>query len=198
MPMARLHTAWNQQRKARSCRQVGSALAVNIWKLSAECLLNLENEGFETVSSQQRLDVVCEFSAYLLHLLDRLVYRRLSDNERAELIAETARKIAELIDGNRAELGASAEQHEQTAAVINARGSDYAECSFELETGPSFTLMRLLGEAVRSAMGAKDNKWIPDYVIDSEAPRAYASLKKAAEKMLALSEASSARGGHRS
>ena len=48
--------------------------------------------------------------------------------------------------------------------------------------------MRLLGEFVQKAMADKDSKWIPDYVIGNEAPRAYVSFKKAAEKMLNLNE----------
>ena len=186
--MARLHTNWNVKQQVRGYRETGSVLAASMWKLSAECLLNLENEGFETISSQQRLDVICEFSAYLLHLLDRLVYQRLSEDERSKLICAVADKIAELIGNNRAELIGGGAYQQVTVNLLNLRGADYAECRFDPEEGPSFTLMRLLGEFVQKAMADKDSKWIPDYVIGNEAPRAYVSFKKAAEKMLNLNE----------
>ena len=37
--------------------------------------------------------------------------------------------------------------------------------------GPGFNLKRIFGNHVMAAMGAKDNKWIPDYVIDVESPK---------------------------
>jgi hypothetical protein len=42
---------------------------------------------------------------------------------------------------------------------------------YDQETGPGFSLKRILGNHVMHAMGAKDNKWIPDYVIDAESPK---------------------------
>ena len=185
--MARLHTKWNQKQRTRSYRDVGSVLAISIWKLSAECLLNLENEGFETTRSEQRLDVISEFSAYLLHMLDRMVHQRLEEDERVQLIHAVAHKLAEMIGTNRSELSGGGDYQQTVLNLINQRGADYADCQFDLKHGGAgFTMRRLLGDAVQKAMGDNQQRWIPDYVIDREAPQAYTRFRTTAEKMLSL------------
>ena len=176
--MARLRSRWNLKDRVRSSEEIATAVGVNIWRIASEGLLNLENEGFETISHAQRLDVIAEFVAFLLHMTDRLVYEELEDRDRHRFMIAVARHLADTMQDNRVDANGPGEYRNMFVEMINARMSDYSECFFSEEEGPGFTLRRIFGDLVKTRMGPKDNKWIPDYVMDAEVPKAMASLKK--------------------
>jgi hypothetical protein len=184
--MVRLRTRWNQKDRDRSIEQIASAIGVNIWKIASEGLLNLENEGFETVSHSQRLDVIAELVAFMIHISDRLVYGDLSDEERRDFVTALALHLTNTMQDNRVDANGPGQYQDAFIQLLNSRMEDYSECSYTDQEGPGFSLKRILGERVRDEMGAKDNKWIPDYVIDAEAPKAVESLQKVLQGMLDL------------
>ena len=176
----RLKTKWNRAGAARDYRAVAGAIGVNLWRITTECLLNLENEGFETRDDAQRLDAISEFAAFALHLLDRHAHGRLADADRAALIEATARRFGEIIGDNRAETGDAGDHLRRFIDLVNRRAGEYAECGYTDDAGPSFTMRRVLGEHVRDTMDEKHRRWIPDFVIDAEAPALYMALRRAA------------------
>ncbi|MEA3412864.1 MAG: hypothetical protein U9R74_15185 [Pseudomonadota bacterium] len=181
--MARLKSRWNQKDRQRSIDDIAGAMSANIWGIAGEGLLNLENEGFETTTHSQRLDVISEFVVYLIHMTDRLLYGEYEEDVRREFILALARQLVGLIDDNRRDADGSGDYREETIAFINERMTEYSEFAFDREEGPGFGLRRTLGQHVRDRMGAKDNKWIPDYVIDLEAPKAMAALQRSLRSM---------------
>ncbi len=184
----RLKTRWNRAPATRDYRAVAGAIGVNLWRITTECLLNLENEGFETRDDAQRLDAISEFAAFALHLLDRYAYGRLTDADRAALVEAAARRFGEIIRDNRADAGDDGDHLRRFIGLVNRRAEEYAECGYDAAAGPSFTMRRLLGERVRDAMDEKHRRWIPDYVIDAEAPALYKELRRAASMIGAASD----------
>ena len=171
--MARLKTKWNIRDRERTFSQTGSMIAANVWRLACENVLDLENEGFETSTQLQRLEIIAEFCAFAVHLIDRMAYGCLDETRRAGMVVSVARRLAGLLRDNRADAGADPDDF---IDLFNERSGEYAECGF---TGaPGFTMRRLLGEHVRALMGERDNKWVADYVIDAEAPQMHAALKR--------------------
>jgi hypothetical protein len=175
--MARVKSRWNLKDRTRSAEEIASAAAANIWRIAGQALLNLENEGFETISHSQRLDVIAEFVAFLLHITDRLVYDSLDQETRGNFINVLALRLTDIMQDNRRDADGQGEYSDAFVEFLNDRASAYCECRFSKEEGPGFSLKRTLGEYVRSQMGAKDNKWIPDYVMDVEVPEAMSSLQ---------------------
>ena len=175
--MARLHTRWNQPTRQRSFGDTASIMAINIWKLASDALLEIENEGFETNTYKQRLEVIREISAYALHLLDRILYTRMDDERRAKLVAGTAAKIVDMMYNNCRELNIAGVEKESLSNLLNMRGDEYADCRFH-QDGPGFTLRRLFGEQVQKVLGERDNKWSPDYVLDIVGPQVYKELRR--------------------
>ena len=169
--MARLKSKWNQKNRERTPEQIASAISSNIWLLAADGCLSLENEGFETNTQAQRLDVITEFLAFSLHLVDRLTYGELEEDERVRFINALGVSLANLIQDNRVDSNGPGEYRPQFVELLNQRMDDYSECIYDEESGPGFSLKRVLGSAVMEVMGDKDKKWIPDYVIDVEAPK---------------------------
>jgi hypothetical protein len=62
--------------------------------------------------------------------------------------------------------------------------SDYADCSYSDEDGPGFSMRRTFGDHVTQKMGEKDRKWITEYVMEIETPKALKNLKRAMESLL--------------
>lgn len=186
--MARLRARWNQSGLQRSYRDAAGVLAMNIWKLVCESLLNLENEGFAVQTYKQRLDILLEFAAYSLHLVDRMAHLNLAEQARRQLLVELAAKLTVILHDNYKDLGKEKKGIEYFASVIDKRGDDYAECRFD-DDGPGFTLRRLLGEHVQRHVpdtpDDKDRQWLPDYVIEQEAPAVYRGICKTLDGLLA-------------
>ncbi len=160
-------------------------MGVNIWRIAGEGLLALENEGFETGSNSQRLDVIEEFAAFLLNMTDRLVYERVDEDNRREFITALGLHLAETVQDNREDASGVGEYHRAFIDLVNSRMSDYSECVFSDADGPGFSLKRIFADRVRERMGPRDNKWIPDYVMDIEVPKAMTALKRSLHTLLA-------------
>jgi hypothetical protein len=188
--MLRLRTRWNLKDRERSLEAIASAVGVNIWRIAGEALLSLENEGFETNTHAQRLDVIGEFVAFLVHMVDRMVYQTLDQDQRRELVTAVAHHLCDTMQDNRVDASGQGQYREAFVSLLNARMSDYAECGYSKEEGPSFSLRRILGDYVRQQMGERDNKWIPDYVMDVEVPKAMKSLGRMLDSLIGFDQPS--------
>lgn len=176
--MARLKAKWNQKNRERTPEQIASAVGFNTWLLAAEGCLNLENEGFETNTQSQRLDVISEFLAFSLHLVDRMTHGELEEEERVRFINALGVNLANLIQSNREDANGPGEYRNTFVSLLNERMDEYSECAYDEESGPGFSLKRIFGNHVMQVMGDKDKKWIPDYVIDGESPKIVKGMKR--------------------
>ena len=175
--MARLKTKWNQADRKRKPEEIAGVIGFNLWVLAGESCLFLENEGFETASRFQRLDVIAEFVAFGAHVADRMVFDEMTASEREIFINALGQHLADTMQSNRADVE-EGEYRKDFINLLNERMGEYSECGFTYEDGPSFSMRRIAGNKVRDVMGDKDNKWIPDYVIDSEIPKMLLALKR--------------------
>ncbi len=176
--MARLKRSWNFRDKERSMKDIGSALSFNIWQMSGSALLDLENEGFQTHSRSQRLDVVAEFAAYLLQLADRMTFDKMTLEQRNKLISFAGIHMASIIQDNRLETDGEGDHIKAFLNLLNERINDYSSCHFTEEDGPSFVFLRLLGDHVTAQMGEKDKQWITSYVIDIAGNKLFKSFRR--------------------
>lgn len=175
--MARLKTKWNQADRKRKPEEIAGVIGFNLWVLAGESCLFLENEGFETKSRFQRLDVIGEFVSFGAHVADRMVFDDMTAAERELFINALGQHLADTMQSNRADVK-EGEYRSDFINNLNERMNEYSDCSYNEEDGPSFSMRRIAGNHVRDVMGDKDNKWIPDYVIDSEIPKMMIALKR--------------------
>ena len=180
----RLKTKWSNKDRERSPKELASALAFTIWRIGMEGVLNLENEGFQTESQSQRMDITAEYMAFLIHMSDRNAYDPLTDEERAEFISALALRLADFMQDNRQDVEGPGDYRSLFIDLINNRMSDYADCSYSEQDGPGFSMRRTFGDHVTHKMGEKDRKWITEYVMEIETPEALATLKRATNSLL--------------
>jgi len=179
----RVKSKWNLKERERSLSEIGGAMAFILWRIAQQGTLNLENEGFQTDSNAQRLDVITEFLAFLVHIADRMTAANLTREQRQEFIGSLARHLADTMQENRGDAQGAGEYRGALIERLNERAADYAGFSF-VDNEPGFAFRRYFGENVRAVMGEKDNKWITDQVMDIEVPEALKPLGKAVRDLL--------------
>lgn len=176
--MARLKSGWNQRGRDRTLPEIGSAISFNIWQIAGQGVLDLENEGFQTDTQSQRLDVLTEYSAFVLQLVDRILFDQFDQNDRNGLISSAGLHMAEILQDNRLESDGPGDHKAVFLKTLNHRIGEYSSCQFDIIDGPSFVFYRVLGDNVSSYMGEKDNKWITSYVIDIAGEKLFKSIRR--------------------
>jgi hypothetical protein len=137
----------------------------------------MEKEGFRFGSDRLVTDVLTEFIAFAAQLVDRGVYGRLSDAERATLIGDVAAHLAATMENNQRDLLGPGEYRKPFIDALNARFGEYAE--FEFSGGePSYACLRFFATRVADAMAGGDNKWVVEQMMDIEAPEMVRVAKK--------------------
>ena len=183
----RVKNKWNDKSKERTPEETGSVLGFNFWKIASANVLHMENEGFQTDTHFQRLDVIAELTIFLAHVVDRVISSRgVSAEDRQVLITGLAMNMAKTMHDNRRDVSDDKETdfRAEYIALMNERMNEYSNFSFDDDNQPGFQMRRCVGEHVREVMGEKDNKWIPDQVIDIEIPDAMKAFKRVTRGMI--------------
>jgi hypothetical protein len=174
--VALVKTLW-RRKGARTLAERAGMIGANLWKLSLEIFKHMEKEGFRFGSDRLVTDVLTEFIAFAAQLVDRGVYGRLSDAERATLIGDVAAHLAATMENNQRDLLGPGEYRKPFIDALNARFGEYAE--FEFSGGePSYACLRFFATRVADAMAGGDNKWVVEQMMDIEAPEMVRVAKK--------------------
>lgn len=181
----RVKSKWNDKDRERSAGEIGSALAFNLWRIAGANVLHLENEGFQTDTYNQRLDVIAELLAFFVHVVDRMTAdKEYSEDKRRDLITALALNLSKTMHDNRQDVNQDRDDYKQPfIQMMNERMAEYAEFTFD-DSEPGFQLRRRVGEYVQEKMGEKDNKWVTDQVMEIEIPDALKTFKKVARNLL--------------
>jgi hypothetical protein len=169
----RVKNKWNDKDKVRTLEEIGSVLSFNFWKVASANVMHMENEGFQTDTHFMRLDVIAEFTAFLVHVVDRVISSKdYAAEDRQALITALALNLAKTMHDNRRDVSDDKETdfRAEYITLMNERMNEYSNFTFEEGNQPGFQVRRCVGEHVRDVMGEKDNKWIPDQVMDIEIP----------------------------
>ena len=180
--VALVKTRW-RKKGARTLAERAGVIGANLWKLSIEIFKHMEKEGFRFGSDRLVTGVLTEFIAFVAQLVDRAVYGRLSDAERAALIGEVVGHLAATMENNQRDLLGPGEYRKPFIDALNARFAEYAE--FECLGGePSYACLRYFATRVSDAMAGGDNKWVVEQMMDIEAPEMVRVVRKLIEQTL--------------
>ncbi len=177
----RMKSKWGKNSKTRTVADNASAAAFISWRIAQDCLLDLENEQYQTDSLSQRMDVVVEFVIFLAHLADRITYERMSSDERQEFVSTMVKHLARTHQSSMEEIDGVKDYKEGFINLVNERMSDYSDMPYDDE--PSFAMKRYLGTKVQAVMGEHHNKWIETQVLEINAPNAIKQLNKALDDL---------------
>src|SRR3970282_1088903 len=118
--VALVKTRW-RKKGARPLADRPGVIGANVWKISLEIFKHMEKEGFRFGSDRLVTDVLAEFIAFLVQLVDRAVYGKLSEADRATLIGEVARHLAATMENNQLDLLGPGEYRKPFIDLLNAR-----------------------------------------------------------------------------
>ena len=176
MSIQRIHSTWNQKEKKKQIGQIASALAVSIWKISKKTLLNLENEGFDTDTWSDRLEILKEISCFQIYITNNEV-KSYDKKKKINFITDIAKKLNETVNVNQVDLKIPDENIKtKFINLLNDRMEEYSELEYTEE--PSYKARIILGNHLMAQMGELDNNWIRMYVIDQEVPKILLSLRR--------------------
>lgn len=165
---------------ARSPKMLATVVAMLAWKLAIESVKRMRKAWYDIEAGKPYFDFVCEYLAFLAHAADRIAYRSLNGEERAEFTTALAIRLSEMVEESRGELIGDAEPgacQREFIDLFNRRGADYGEYDYGTE-GPSFGFKRMFASALREVLPEKDKLWVIDQAMDIESPEAIKALEK--------------------
>jgi hypothetical protein len=166
--IALVKTRWRKKGERTLAERAG-VIGANVWKVALEIFRHLEKDGFRFGSDRMTTEVITEFIAFLVQLVDRAVYGRLSEADRAVLLGEVVRHLAATMENNQLDLFGPGEYRKPFIDALNARFSEYA--GFEYRGGePDYACLRYFASRVSDAMAEGDNKWVVEQMLDIVAP----------------------------
>lgn len=191
----RLKSRWHRSKRSernqsgsrapKSLVDLASAVGINIWKLAKEAFTRMEKEGYRFPDDKQTIDVIAEFVFYQIHIVDRMMYGKVSDEERSAFLNGLAKYLAETLNENQSDLLGPGEYIASFIENMNTRFANYAECDFD-SNGPSYAFTRYLAACVAEHMKISDDKWVVEQVMDIEAPEIVEKIMRMAGDMLGL------------
>jgi hypothetical protein len=188
--VALIKTRW-RKKGARTLAERAGVIGANLWKLSLEIFKHMEKEGFRFGSDRLVTRVLGEFIAFLVQLVDRRVYGKLSEADRATLVRAVVDHLAATMENNQLDLFGPSESggyRKPFIDLLNARFADYA--GFEYPDGePGYPCLRYFATQVSDAMASGDNKWVVEQMIDIEAPEMVRLVGKLVEQTVATTAA---------
>ena len=178
----RIKSTWHRSQRnkpsQKSLDDNASALAFITWRLSLEGAKKLHGEGFNYLTDKERVGVISEFVAFLLHSADRLAYAQLDDDDRERFINALGQQLANQIQDNLVDIAGPGNYRQPFIALLNERLAGYAEQTFR-DAEPGYDFLRYFGSQVLRIMGEdQTNRWVIDQIMDLQAPEAFKQLKK--------------------
>lgn len=181
--IALVKTRW-RKKGPRTLEERAGVIGANVWKIALEIFKHMEKEGFRFGSDRLTTDVIAELIAFQVQLVDRAVYGRLEEAERAALIGEVVRHLATTMENNQTDLFGPGEYRKPFIDLLNARFGEYA--GFDYRDGePTYPCLRFFAAKVSDAMASGDNKWVLEQVMEIEAPEMVRLVRKLAEQTVA-------------
>ncbi len=179
----RVKTVWfKKDGVQRGPEEVATALATTIWRMADRAVDDLSKADYDIVTPQRGFKIIAEMTAFAVHYVDRLVYGRLSEEERARLVSAVGRRLAEIMEDNILSFTGGRKDPEYDYKqgyidMLNARMAEYAHYDFP-EDKASFPALRYLSLQIREVMEKSDQPWIQDQIMDIEMPEILGTVKK--------------------
>ncbi len=178
----RVKTVWFKKEGERPAHEVATVLASTIWRLADRCIDNLSKANFDIITPDRGFRIIGEMACFLTHYVDRLVYQRMDEQKRAEIVSAVGLRLAEIMDENILELTGGRRDPEYDYRqgfidLLNLRMKDYSEFEFPADKA-SFQALRFLSLMIREVMEQSDQTWIQDQVMDIEMPEMMGMVKK--------------------
>ncbi len=178
----RVKTVWFKKEGERHAEEIATALATTIWRMADRAIDNLSKADYDIITPQRGFKIIGELTAFAVHYVDRLIFERMNDAKRGEMISALGVRLAEILEDNileftEGEKDPDYDYQQGYIDMLNARMVEYAHYDFP-DDRPSFQALRFLSLQIREGMEARDQSWIQDQIMDIEMPEILGTVKK--------------------
>jgi len=181
----RVRTTWFRKEVERPVEETASVLASTAWRLADKAVDNLSKADYDIVTPQRGFRIIAELACFLVHYADRLVYGRVDEDKRGEIVSALGLRVAEVMEENILEFTGGQKDPDYDyrqgfIELLNTRMVDYSEFEFPTDKA-SFQALRFLSLQIRDVMEDSDKSWVQDQLMDIEVPEMMGTLKKAVD-----------------
>ena len=180
----RIRDRWSKQGRTPSLEDNAVALAYVCWQVALSSTKNLHEQAFDYRHDQQRVAVIQEYLAFLVHSCDRLASESMTSGERKVFLGRLAGECARHLQRNTEDVLGPGNYSSPLIDIINERNREYAQCNFE-RGEPGYALLRAFGSKIQQLMGQdQTNRWVIDQVIDIDSQESFAQIKRSMQNIL--------------
>lgn len=181
----RIKSRWFNEGRNHTPEELAGSVAFVIWRIADNALKNTRKANFGIAAGPQYFAFLAEFLVFLIHVADRIVFRRLSQEVRLVFTGTLANRVAETYTENRSRLlgGSPEEAKQRFIDQFNQRADGYADFDYG-EDGPSFMFTRYLGYCMNEVMDEQDSRWVVDQMMSIEAPKAVEMVNRTLRNLL--------------
>lgn len=191
----RVKTKWHKGDKQRDPKQLGSALAVTVWRASYDSLNNLFKKEYAIQSREHAFFMLAEYIAFLVHYIDRIAYDMVDDEMRAGVIQEMALRLTDYMEAEVAGQEGDKEVRDSFIRRMNDRLANYATFEYDGDK-PEYACLRYFALKLMEVMEKQDQLWIIDQMIEIEIPDLLKLVRKTVNGMLITDDEGGEASGH--
>jgi len=184
----RIKNQWFQSGAPKSAEQTASAMAFIVWRVTQNMVKQMREAKFDIDVGPQYFAFMREVLAFLVLVVDRMVFERMTPEQRADFLGALVRREGEILEESQLEwLGEPPtgldSWRNQFIDLCNELGEAYAEFGAGPD-GPDFGFVRYFGSRVEQVMPVKDRRWVIDQMMAYEVPEALEMVKRGLDGVL--------------
>ena len=191
----RVKSQWFKTDAPKSAEQQASAMAFIVWRAAQNMLKRMRGAQFDVDAGMPYFAFMREVLVFLIAVVDRIAYVRMDGPARGAFTTALVRHCAgTLADNENDLLGPRADglsSQDSFIDLVNEVVNHYAEFGADTQVvepdasfTPSFAFMRYLGSRLAPTLPPKDQHWVLDQVMASEAPEAVEVVQSAMRNLL--------------
>ena len=189
----RIKSRWHNKNRPKTPEDLAGTLAFISWRIAAEGVKHMENEGFVFKEDSHYLGLIEEFLAFLIQLTDRFAFEHLSEDSRQRFVTTLALKLADTLQDNAIDLFGPGDYRARFIDKLNQRLDDYAEFGFSQES-LNYSALRYFAACMKEVLEETQNRWVIEHIIEIESPNAFTTLKKGVASLFAQSDEAKGEG----
>jgi hypothetical protein len=194
-PAVRIKSHWFRSATPKTPEQQASAMAFIVWRVAHNMLKRMRGAQFDIDAGAPYFAFMREVLVFLIALVDRIAFDRLGPRARQAFTPALVQHCARTLAENQSELlGPSAggsSYRDSFIDLVNEVTPHYAEFGAapggEDASGgftPDFGFVRYLGSRLEPTLPPKDQRWVLDQVMATEAPEAIQIVQDAMRNLL--------------
>ena len=205
-PAIRVKSHWFRTWTTKTPEQLASAMAFITWRAAHNMLKRMRGAQFDIDAGAPYFAFMREVLVFLIAVVDRIAHGRMDAATREVFTTALVRHVAATLADNATDLlGPHAEgvsYSDEFVDLVNEVTQHYAEFGAEPKAvesmdgfAPDFAFLRYLGSRLAPTLPPKDQRWVLDQVMASEAPEVVDIVQGAMRNLLSTEPRARRRAG---